>query len=53
MDKSIVVSALEKAFIIQSNPEYVIIHTDRGNQYLSKDYIDLVNYSNCIRSYSD
>lgn len=52
MDKNIVVKALQKALTNQGNPKNVIIHTDRGSQYLSKDYIDLVDASECIRSYS-
>ena len=52
IDKSIVIKALKKALTNQGNPKNVIIHTDRGSQYLSKDYINLVESSDCIRSYS-
>lgn len=39
MDKSIVIKALDKAMLRQGKPEGVILHTDRGSQYTSTEYI--------------
>ena len=39
MDKNLVISALDKAMLRQRKPENVILHTDRGSQYLSTEYI--------------
>ena len=52
MDKTIVTNALKKALSNQKYPKNVIIHTDRGSQYLSKQYIEFVESNKCIRSYS-
>lgn len=52
MDKEIVISALNKAMLRQGNPKNVIIHSDRGSQYLSSKYIKLVESYSCQRSYS-
>lgn len=52
MNKEIVLSALDKAMLRQGNPQNVIIHTDRGSQYLSKKYIQAIEKYNCQRSYS-
>lgn len=52
MDESIVLKALQKAMLRQGNPKDVIIHTDRGSQYLSKNYIQAMKSYEAKRSYS-
>lgn len=52
MDKTIITNAFKKALSNQKYPKNVIIHTDRGSQYLSKQYIEFVESNKCIRSYS-
>lgn len=52
MDKSLVISALDKAMLRQGKPTNVILHTDRGSQYLSTEYIVKTDVYQCRRSYS-
>lgn len=52
MDEAIVIKALEKAMFRQGFPKYVTIHTDRGAQYLSKNYIAATDNYCARRSYS-
>jgi len=52
MDKSLVISTLDKAMLRQENPANVILHTDRGSQYLSTEYIVKTDAYQCPRSYS-
>lgn len=39
MDRSLVISALTKAWKNQNYPDDVILHSDRGSQYTSSEYI--------------
>lgn len=52
MDKSLVIKALDKAMLRQGKPENVILHTDRGSQYLSNEYIVKSDLYKVQRSYS-
>ncbi|WP_459847854.1 IS3 family transposase [Fusibacter bizertensis] len=52
MDKNLVINALDKAMLRQRKPENVILHTDRGSQYLSTEYIVKTDDYKCRRSYS-
>lgn len=52
MDKNLVINALDKAMLRQRMPENVILHTDRGSQYLSTEYIIKTDDYKCRRSYS-
>lgn len=52
MDESLVIKALEKAMFRQGFPQNVVIHTDRGSQYLSKNYIATIDKYGAKRSYS-
>lgn len=52
MDASLVVKALRKAMFNQNYPKGVIIHTDRGSQYLSKEYLKATDQYQVRRSYS-
>lgn len=52
MDKSLVISALEKAYINQGYPKSVILHSDRGSQYTSSDYTSIAKSWGFILSYS-
>jgi len=52
MDKFLVISALNNAYSNQGYPQNVIIHSDRGSQYTSLDYIHTVNRMNMRLSYS-
>jgi transposase InsO family protein len=52
MDKSLVISALKNAYVNQGCPQNVIIHSDRGSQYTSHDYIKTVSRFKMKLSYS-
>ena len=52
MDKTLVITALVNAYENQGCPQNVIIHSDRGSQYTSDDYIKMVNRLNMKPSYS-
>lgn len=52
MDKSLVISALQNACLNQGYPKNVILHSDRGSQYASNDYINLANRLGMSLSYS-
>ena len=52
MDKTLVISALDKAMLRQRKPENVILHTDRESQYLSTEYIIKPDDYKCRRSYT-
>lgn len=41
MDKHLVISALKNAYTNQNYPNNVFLHSDRGYQYTSNDYISL------------
>lgn len=47
-----VVSAIEKAKINRALNKPVVIHSDRGCQYVSKDYVEATPAGKFIRSYS-
>ncbi|SMB85204.1 Transposase InsO and inactivated derivatives [Desulfonispora thiosulfatigenes DSM 11270] len=52
MDSKIVTDALHNAMLSQGTPRDVIIHTDRGSQYLSSSYLETTDKYNVRRSYS-
>lgn len=52
MDKALVISALHNAYRNQGNPKAVILHSDRGSQYTSLDYIHTASRMNMRLSYS-
>lgn len=52
MDKMLVITALKNAYKNQGHPQNVIIHSDRGSQYTSADYIKTVKHLNMKLSYS-
>lgn len=52
MDKSLVILALQNACLNQGYPNGVILHSDRGSQYSSNDYISLAKRLGMILSYS-
>lgn len=52
MDKALVISALNNAYNNQGYPQNVIIHSDRGSQYTSTDYIQTASRLNMQLSYS-
>ncbi len=39
MDRSLVISALTNSWQNQNYPDNVILHSDRGSQYTSSEYI--------------
>jgi transposase InsO family protein len=45
-------SALKRAMQRQGSPEGVVIHSDRGCQYASKEFIKLSSQYDCVRSMS-
>ena len=52
MDTSLVLKALENAITTQKPSQGLIIHSDRGSQYTSKEYRDAVESRNFNLSYS-
>lgn len=50
MDKSLVILALHNACLNQGYPKGVILHSDRGSQYSSNDYISLAKRLGMILS---
>jgi putative transposase len=52
MTKSLVIDCLKQANIRRNNPRGVLIHSDRGSQYCSKDYQKLLAKSNFTCSMS-
>lgn len=52
MDKSLVISALQNACHNQGYPKNIILHSDRGSQYASNDYIQVANQLGMTLSYS-
>lgn len=52
MDRSLVISALTKAWQNQNYPNNVILHSDRGSQYTSSEYIAAAERMGFKLSYS-
>lgn len=52
MDAGIAVHALENALLKRNYPEGVIIHSDRGTQFCSKEYRELIEDAKMIQSLS-
>lgn len=52
MDSSLVISALEKAWKSRNYPKNVILHSDRGSQYTSSEYIATAKRIGFVLSYS-
>lgn len=52
MTATLVCDALSMALFRRGTPEGVIIHSDRGSQYCSKDYRDLISAHNLKQSMS-
>lgn len=52
MNKYLVISALKNAYSSQNCPNDIILHSDRGSQYTSNNYIALAKSFNMKLSYS-
>ncbi|MTP78911.1 IS3 family transposase [Turicibacter sanguinis] len=52
MTTDIIVQALKNAYISQRPKDEVILHTDLGSQYTSKDFKDLISDLNIVQSFS-
>ena len=52
MDASLVLKALENAIVTQKPDKGLIIHSDRGSQYTSKEYREAVEKAGFKLSYS-
>lgn len=52
MDRSLVISALKQAWKNQNYPNNVILHSDRGSQYTSNEYITSAESMGFRLSYS-
>lgn len=52
MDKVLVCNAFRNAMAARGNPTGVIMHTDRGSQYCSNDYRDLISSTGTLGSMS-
>lgn len=48
----VVIHALRKALWFRRPPPKLIVHSDRGSQYCSNDFKELINKSECIQSMS-
>ena len=51
-DRSLVMSAFAQAAYIRPIPPGLLVHTDRGSQYTSHDFVDMLEAWECIRSMS-
>ena len=52
MKKELVLETLDNAFFIRNNPVNVIIHSDKGSQYRSYAFRDLIIKHKCLYSYT-
>ena len=52
MDIKLVMETLKEAYYVRGRKSNIIIHTDRGSQYMSKEYRDYCKSSKMIVSYS-
>lgn len=52
MTKELVCNALNMALVKRNYPVNIIVHTDRGSQYCSKEYQNIINKYNLISSMS-
>lgn len=52
MKKELVLETLNNAFFIRNNPIDVIIHSDKGSQYRSYAFRDLIVKHKCLYSYT-
>lgn len=52
MDRSLIISALTKAWQNQNYPDSVILHSDRRSQYTSHEYIEIAERMGFKLSYS-
>ena len=52
MTTDIIIQALRNAYISQKPKNEVILHTDLGSQYTSKEFKDLTSNLNMIQSFS-
>lgn len=52
MTKDLVINALNSAYLRAGRPTGVILHSDRGSQYCSKDYQNLIKKYNFVCSMS-
>ena len=52
LSESLVIKALKKALWARRPPPGTIVHSDRGSQYCSYDFKELVKNNNCLQSMS-
>ena len=52
MKKELCIAALKTAFLRRKSPKNIIHHSDRGSQYASYEYGDLLRKNGCIQSMS-
>ena len=52
MDIKLVMETLKEAYYVRGRKSYIIIYTDRGSQYMSKEYRDYCKSLKMIVSYS-
>lgn len=52
MKKELVLETLENALFIRNYPKNIIIHSDKGSQYRSYAFRDLIVKHNCLYSYT-
>ena len=52
MKKELVIKTLEMAFKARCNPTHVIVHSDKGSQYRSNDFKQLVADHSCLSSFT-
>ena len=52
MTTDIIIQALKNAYTFQRPKDKVILHTDLGSQYTSKDFKDFISDLNIVQSFS-
>ena len=52
IDKQLVVDALQAALVVRGNPKQVMVHTDRGSQYCSTEFVRLLQTNQMVQSMS-
>ena len=52
MTTDIMIQALKNAYLSQRPKDELILHTDLGSQYTSKDFKDFISNLNMVQSFS-
>ena len=52
MDRSLVIDALKGALLTRGHPKELLVHTDRGSQYCSQDFVEVLDQAEGQQSMS-